>query len=69
MALYGELVNRASLACVEWYPDELLCDKFDLWNWQADVHERFKSDREMVAVRLWATDSAFELSMHEVDDD
>lgn len=67
MAFYCELMDRASLLNVNWHPYKLLCDEFDLWNRQDDLIESLERNRKMVTVWLWASDSAFKLSMHEIN--
>ena len=67
MAFNRKLMDRTLLLYIGRHPYELLSNQLDIWDGQTNVHEWLKGDREVVALRLWAPDSAFELAVHQVD--
>jgi hypothetical protein len=69
MSFNREFMDGASLLNIERNPYELLRYKLDLWDRQNNLIESFKSNGEMIAVTLWASNSALELSMHQVNYD
>lgn len=66
MAFDDEFVNTALGTNIRWNPDKLFCYQFNLRNGQDNLVEGLEGDAQVVAIG--ASNCAFELAMHKVDD-